>query len=71
MKKRAVPVILIAVTLLTGAIIAEAQQPVKVPRIGFLYAGSPSGQLARAQAFRQSTDMQRENTIAFRGSWPS
>ena len=31
----------------------SAQQPAKVPRIGFLYAGSPSGQLARAQAFRQ------------------
>ena len=33
--------------------LAEAQQPKKVPRIGFLYAGSPSGQLARAQAFLQ------------------
>jgi putative tryptophan/tyrosine transport system substrate-binding protein len=31
----------------------DAQQPKKVPRIGFLYAGSPSGQLARAEAFRQ------------------
>ena len=33
--------------------LAEAQQPVKVPRIGFLYAGSPASQLARADAFRQ------------------
>jgi putative ABC transport system substrate-binding protein len=32
---------------------ARAQQSAKIPRIGFLYAGSPSGQLARAQAFRQ------------------
>ncbi len=33
--------------------LAEAQQPGKVPRIGFLYAGSPASQLARADAFRQ------------------
>ena len=39
--------------LIVCAASAEAQQPAKVPRIGFLYAGSPSGQLARAQAFRQ------------------
>ena len=32
---------------------SEAQQPAKVARIGFLYAGSTSGQLARAEAFRQ------------------
>jgi ABC-type uncharacterized transport system substrate-binding protein len=32
---------------------AHAQQTGKAPRIGFLYAGSPAGQLARAQAFRQ------------------
>jgi len=39
--------------LLAVAVSAEAQQTKKVPRIGFLYAGSTSGQLARAEAFRQ------------------
>jgi putative tryptophan/tyrosine transport system substrate-binding protein len=32
---------------------AEAQQPTKVPRIGFLNAASPSAILARYEAFRQ------------------
>ena len=32
---------------------AEAQQPAKVPRIGNLYAGDPSTQSARIEAFRQ------------------
>ena len=31
----------------------EAQQPTKVPRIGSLYAGTPSTQSARIKAFRQ------------------
>ena len=44
---------LITAILLVSFQRAEAQQPKKVPRIGFLYAGSPSGQLARAEAFRQ------------------
>jgi predicted small integral membrane protein len=39
MKKAAVPSILIAVVLLAVAVIAEAQQPVKVPRIGILRLG--------------------------------
>jgi ABC-type uncharacterized transport system substrate-binding protein len=36
MKKAAVPSILVAVVLLALGVIAEAQQPKKVPRIGFL-----------------------------------
>jgi hypothetical protein len=32
----------------------EAQQPTKVPRIGFLSAPSPSAVSARAEAFRQA-----------------
>src|SRR5215831_11544469 len=36
MKKAAVPLILVAVVLLALAVIAEAQQPKKVPRIGLL-----------------------------------
>ena len=32
---------------------AEAQQPTKVPRIGYLSVGSPSANAARIEAFRQ------------------
>ena len=39
--------------LLAVAVIAEAQQPKKVPRIGFLAAVSPSANSARVEAFRQ------------------
>jgi putative ABC transport system substrate-binding protein len=39
--------------LLALCLPAEAQQPAKVPRIGWLGAGSPSNQLARTEAFRQ------------------
>jgi putative ABC transport system substrate-binding protein len=44
---------LIAVTLLTAVAISDAQQPMKIPRIGYLTAGSPSAQSARIEAFRQ------------------
>ena len=48
MKKAAVP-ILVAVILLTVAVVTEAQQPAKVPRIGYLaLPGKPS---ARDEAF--------------------
>ena len=50
MKKAAVPSIIVLVGLLTLAVIAEAQQPKKVPRIGYQSAGS-SGE--REEAFRQ------------------
>ena len=53
MKKAAVPSILVAVVLLAVAVIAEAQQPKKVPRIGYLTAASPSAIAARIEAFRQ------------------
>ena len=53
MKKAAVPSILVAVVLLAVAVIAEAQQPKKVPRIGYLSAASPSAIAARTEAFRQ------------------
>ena len=51
--KIAVPSFLIAAMLLTGAVLAEAQQPKKVPRIGLLIASSPSPALPRVGAFRQ------------------
>jgi len=44
---------LIAVTLLTVVVIAEAQQPAKVPRIAILIAISPSAISARTEAFCQ------------------
>jgi putative ABC transport system substrate-binding protein len=54
MKRAAVPSILVAVVLLAVGVIAEAQQPKKVPRIGYLN-DSPLGSFPkiRAEAFRQ------------------
>ena len=40
MKKAAVTSILVAVVLLAVAVIAEAQQPKKIPRIGYLGGAS-------------------------------
>src|SRR5215475_4232753 len=45
--------ILCAVILLVGATIAEAQQPGKIFRIGFLDPTNPSGMVVRVDAFRQ------------------
>ena len=53
MKKAAVPSILFAVVLLALGVIAEAQQPKKVFRIGYLTSSEPVGDSARAEAFRQ------------------
>jgi putative tryptophan/tyrosine transport system substrate-binding protein len=53
MKKTALPSILVAVVLLAVAVMADAQQPTKIPRIGYLSATSPSANLARIEAFRQ------------------
>jgi ABC-type uncharacterized transport system substrate-binding protein len=52
MKKAAVPSILIAVVLLAVAVIADAQQPKKVPRIAYLAAGDAASNSARAEAIR-------------------
>jgi putative tryptophan/tyrosine transport system substrate-binding protein len=52
MNKKAVT-ILVAPLILTFAFNVAAQQPVKVPRIGFLGATSPSTNAARIEAFRQ------------------
>ena len=52
MKKAAVPSILVAVVLLAVAVIAEAQQPKKVPRIGYLSPTDPATESARAEAIR-------------------
>ena len=52
MKKAAVPSILVAVVLLAVGVIAEAQQPKKVPRIGFL-STTPALSAPLLEAFRQ------------------
>ena len=54
MKKAAVPSILVAVMLLAVGVTAEAQQPTKIPRIGYLdTSGDPSAPSGRLEAFRQ------------------
>jgi putative tryptophan/tyrosine transport system substrate-binding protein len=53
MKKDAVPSILVVVVLLALGVIAEAQQPKKIPRIGYLGAASPSTNAGRREAFQQ------------------
>jgi putative ABC transport system substrate-binding protein len=52
MKKAAVPSILVAVVLLALGVIAEAQQPKKVHRIGYLSNRDPASESARAEAIR-------------------
>ena len=53
MRKAKVLSILFVVVLLAVAVIAEAQQPKKVPRIGYLGGVSLSANTARHEAFRQ------------------
>jgi putative ABC transport system substrate-binding protein len=50
--KKAVPSILVAAVLLALGVIAEAQQPKKVHRIGYLSTGDATRDSARAQAIR-------------------
>ena len=65
--------------LLLLSVPAHAQQPKKVPRIGYLSSASPSAGSSRIEAFRQglrdlgyvegrtwslSGDLQKENSIA-------
>jgi putative ABC transport system substrate-binding protein len=52
-KKTALRSILFAGALLAVAVTTEAQQPAKVPRIGFLTTFSPSFVAARVEGFRQ------------------
>ena len=52
MKRAAVPSILVAVVLVAVAVIAEAQQPKKVPRIGYLSKIDPATDSARAEGIR-------------------
>ena len=50
--KRALPSILVAVVLLAVGVIAEAQQPTKVPRIGYLSNADAATDSARAEGIR-------------------
>ena len=52
MKKAAVPSILVAVVLLALGVTAEAQQPKKVPRIGYLSSADPATESTRSEAIR-------------------
>jgi ABC-type uncharacterized transport system substrate-binding protein len=52
MKRAAVPSILVAVVLLAVAVIAEAQQPKKVPRIGYLTSGDAATDSPRSEGIR-------------------
>jgi putative tryptophan/tyrosine transport system substrate-binding protein len=52
MKRAAVPSILVAVVLLALGVIAEAQQPTKVPRIGYLSNADAATDSARAEGIR-------------------
>ena len=54
MKKAAVPSILIAVVLLALGVIAEAQQPKKVPRIGYLSPFDRASDSTRSEAIRRA-----------------
>jgi putative tryptophan/tyrosine transport system substrate-binding protein len=54
MKRAAVRSILIAVVLLAVAVIAEAQQPKKVPRIGYLSSSDPATESSRSEPIRQA-----------------
>ena len=53
MKKASAPSILVAMMLLAVGVTAQAQQPTKIPRIGYLAGSSPSAISARIEAFRQ------------------
>ena len=52
MTKAAVPSILVAVVLLAVAVTAEAQQPKKIPRIGYLSVSDPATESTRSEAIR-------------------
>ena len=86
MKKVGWSSILVAAMLLADAVIAEAQQLARIPRIGYLATVSRSAIAVRIEAFRQglrelgyvegktlslSGDLRRENSIAFPRSRPS
>ena len=55
MKQAGVSSTLLVVVLLAGRAIVKAQQPTKIPGIGFLIVTSPSAIAARPETFRQGS----------------
>ena len=53
MKKATASSILVAAMMLAFAVLAKAQQPGKIPRIGYLTVASLASNVARVEAFRQ------------------
>src|SRR6266542_3674390 len=55
MKHTIVLLVAVFVILATGGVVAQAQQPKKVPRIGYLVDSSPSStrEVGQVEAFRQ------------------
>jgi putative ABC transport system substrate-binding protein len=54
MKRAAVPSILVAVVLLALGVIGQAQQPKKVPRIGYLSRSDPGSESTRSESIRRA-----------------
>src|SRR5262245_24897026 len=76
MKRAAVPSILVALVLLAVAGIAEAQQPAKVPRIGYLGLSDPSSpafqsfqQGLREVGYIEGQNVLMESRFAFGNEW--
>src|SRR5215472_6034195 len=46
-------ILAVVVTIALSGVVAQAQQPAKVPRIGFLDSGTASGSAVLVDAFRQ------------------
>src|SRR6266850_7344707 len=65
MKKAAMPSIVVAVVLFALGVTAEAQQPKKVPRIGFLAPSDPASQSTEAirLALRELGYMEGQNIV--------
>jgi hypothetical protein len=51
--KKKIPVLTLSAMLFALCLRAEAQQPKKIPRIGYLGGVSPSANSARIEAFRR------------------
>jgi hypothetical protein len=65
MKKAGLTSILIAVTLLVVGVIAEAQQPTKVPRIGYLDNSTASSRAVLLEAFLADLPVEQPTKFEF------
>ena len=52
-RRKLVGIVALALTFAMCGAVVEAQQPKKVPRVGYLIGASPSASLARTEAFQQ------------------